>query len=508
MNDENDTKDQLVSEITALRKRIAELEKLEVAEIIEHQQTLKALQQSENKFYKIFHSYPDSIIISTLNEGRYIEVNKGYSTLVGYKLDEVIGRTSDELGIWDDPQERERILEELQKNGVIRNHEIRFRTKSKDLLTTLISVDKIEIAGESHLLFVVKDISDRKKMEEALRVSEERFYKAFNASPITMSISKAEDGRFLDVNNSFCHTLGSNREEILGKTSFEIAFWADLLDRHKVKENIINNISVSNFEIEYRKISGEIRLGLYFAERVDINGEICILSIFHDLTEQRQMEIEISRLDRLNLVGEMAASIGHEIRNPMTTVRGYLQLLRDNQDHWEDIDCFDLMIEELDSANIIISEFLSLAKNKTIELKKIDLNAILRSVFPLLQAKAMLQDKKVVLEMESVPKLLLDEKEIRLLIINLVNNGLDAIPAGEIVQISTLMENSNVVLAVRDRGCGIVQENLKKLGTPFYTTKENAPGLGLAVCYGIATRHQAKIDINTGSSGTTVQVRF
>ena len=507
MNDENKTKDQIISEISELREQIAELERLEVAEIIEHQQALKALQQSEDKFYKAFHCYPDIITISTFNEGRYIEVNEAYLILVGYEIDEVIGRTVDELGIWDDPQERKRVLAEIKIKGSIRNYEMLFQTKTKELITALISVDLIDIGGEAHLLFVGKDISDRKIMEEALRLSEERFAKAFNASPITMSISTVEDGRFLDVNDSFCRTLGSNnREQILGRTSLEIGFWVDLLDRQKVKQSIINNVSVSNMEIQFRKICGDIKLGLYSAERVDINGEICILSLFHDLTEQRQLEIEISRLERLNLVGEMAASIGHEIRNPMTTVRGYLQILREN--HMEDIVCFDLMIEEMDSANEIITEFLSLAKNKTMELKKVNLNAILKSVFPLLQANAVLQDKAIILVMEEVPDLLLDENEIRQLILNLVNNGLDAIPAGKIVQINTFMENINVVLSVQDQGSGISQETLEKIGTPFYTTKKSAPGLGLAVCYGIAARHQAKINIQTGSSGTRFQVRF
>lgn len=471
-------------------------------------QTVIALQLSEEKFFKAFQCCPDIITISTLQEGRYIEVNEAFLTLVGYDLEEVIGRDISELCVWDKPQERMRIIKEIQAKGSIHNQEICFRTKNNDLLTTLISADTIDIAGEAHFLFVVKDISDRKRMEEALRLSEERFYKAFNASPITMSISTVEEGKFLDVNNSFCHTLGGNRSQILGRTAYEIGFWVDELDRQKIKQSILDNVSVSNVEVQFRKISGDIRLGLFSAERVDINEEICILSLFHDLTERRQMEMEISRLDRLNLVGEMAASIGHEIRNPMTTVYGYLQMMRNDKNHHQDIDCLDLMLEELDSANKIITEFLYLAKNRTLELKAIGLNTILRSIFPLLQANAMLQDKGVILQTKEVPDLLLDEKEIRLLILNLVNNGLDSIPAGKNIHISTFMDHSNVVLAVQDQGCGIAKEILEKLGTPFFTTKENGTGLGLAVCYGIATRHNAKIEIQTGSTGTTFLVRF
>jgi len=96
-------------------------------------------------------------------------------------------------------------------------------------------------------------------------------------------------------------------------------------------------------------------LGLYAAERIDIAGQACLLSILIDITESRQMELELNRLDRLNLVGEMAASIGHEIRNPMTTVRGFLQMLKSHGKYSDDMDTFELMIDELDRANAIIT---------------------------------------------------------------------------------------------------------------------------------------------------------
>jgi len=498
----------LLAELNEARKRVAELEKIKYAEIIEHMQAVIALQLSEEKFQKAFQRCPDIISISTLHEGRYIDVNEAFLTAVGYEPDEVIGRNVNELCIWDIPLEREELLKEIQEKGGIRNREMYFRTKNNDLLTALISADMINIAGEAHLLFVAKDISDRKRMEEALCLSEERFSKAFNASPVTMSISTVEEGRFLDINDSFCHTLGCNRSEVLGRTVYEIGFWVDESERERVKQSILHNISVINKEVQFRKICGDIRLGIFSAERVDINGEICMLSLFNDLTDQRQMEMEISRLDRLNLVGEMAASIGHEIRNPLTTVRGYLQILIDNEEYLQDKDCLDLMIEELDKANEIITEFLSLAKNKQIELKAVNLNVILKSIFPLLQANAMLQDKAVILETKEIPFMLLDEKEIRLLVFNLVNNGLEAISTGQIVHIRTFIENTDVILSVQDQGCGIPREILAKLGTPFFTTKEHGTGLGLAVCYGIAARHHARIEIHTSSIGSTFLVRF
>ncbi|WP_345788099.1 ATP-binding protein [Desulfotomaculum copahuensis] len=216
----------------------------------------------------------------------------------------------------------------------------------------------------------------------------------------------------------------------------------------------------------------------------------------------------MARLDRLNLVGEMAAALGHEVRNPITTVRGFLQLLEDKKELSSFREYFDLMIDELDRASAIITEFLSLAKNKTIELKEENLNHILTAMLPLLQSDSAKMDKSVHLELSDIPALLLDEKEIRQVILNLVRNGLEAMPPGGRLTIKTYREDTEAVLAVQDQGNGLPPGVLERIGTPFFTTKENGTGMGLAVCYSIAARHKAKIDIETGPAGTTFLVKF
>jgi signal transduction histidine kinase len=112
------------------------------------------------------------------------------------------------------------------------------------------------------------------------------------------------------------------------------------------------------------------------------------------------------------------------------------------------------------------------------------------------------------MELNEVPNLLLDEKEISQLILNMVNNALESMSSPGDVTVKTFVEQEKVVLAVEDQGEGIDRELLDKLGTPFFTTKEQGTGLGLAVCYRIANRHNAKIDIDTSSTGTTFYVRF
>ncbi|MBP2654087.1 MAG: signal transduction histidine kinase, nitrogen specific, NtrB [Firmicutes bacterium] len=224
--------------------------------------------------------------------------------------------------------------------------------------------------------------------------------------------------------------------------------------------------------------------------------------------EKQKMEIELDRLDRLNLIGEMAASIGHEVRNPLTTVRGYLQLFKQQQAFSNYQERFDIMIGELDRANLIITEFLSLAKNKTVHRKRANLNIIIGNIQLLLHADALLQGKKLTIELEDIPDLLLDENEIRQCILNFVRNAFEATGNEGIVVLKTYIEDNEVVLSVQDNGEGIPPEVYAKLGTPFLTTKHQGTGLGLPVCYRIADRHQAKIEVKNSPSGATFSIKF
>lgn len=226
-----------------------------------------------------------------------------------------------------------------------------------------------------------------------------------------------------------------------------------------------------------------------------------------EILERKRAEEEIIRLDRLNLIGEMAASISHEVRNPMTTVKGFLQLLRNKQES-KGKEYFDLMIEELDRANSILSEFLSISKNKATMYEWYNINDIVTSTLPLIQADAHNNDKLLTVELNNVPDLQLDIQEIRQLLLNLVRNGFEAMSNGGQLKIRTFSSNSEVTLGVSDEGNGIEQYMLEKLGTPFFTTKEQGTGLGLAVCYGIASRHNGRISVETSPEGTTFYVYF
>lgn len=242
--------------------------------------------------------------------------------------------------------------------------------------------------------------------------------------------------------------------------------------------------------------------------RSDDGQIIGVVMVFRDITETKRLEENMARLEKLNLVGQMAAGIAHEIRNPMTTVRGFLQLMQINHELEGYSEYFQTMISELDRANTIISGFLSLAKDTVIEAAEKHLNKIIGDIGSLMQAEAILRSKYVKLDLGEIPIVMLNENDMRQLILNLVRNGLDASAEGDGVTIRTSAVKGKVVLSVHDNGKGIDLEYLKKIGTPFLTTKEDGTGLGLFICYNIAKKHGASIEVETSSQGTTFSVLF
>lgn len=237
-------------------------------------------------------------------------------------------------------------------------------------------------------------------------------------------------------------------------------------------------------------------------------GATLFVFITKNIMNSRKLEKEILRLDRLNMVGQMAANVAHEIRNPLTSVRGYLQRMQMKNNFCVSKEHCDLMLEELDRTNLIISEYLVLAKEKISHRKNCSLNNVINALYPLLYTNAIAVSSSITLLLEDIPTLYLDEHEVRQLLLNLVNNGLDAMPAGGEIVIRTFQNQNKVVLSVSDQGSGISPKLMEKLGTPFLTTKTEGTGLGLPICYRIAFRHNASIEAETSSKGTIFTVNF
>ena len=246
------------------------------------------------------------------------------------------------------------------------------------------------------------------------------------------------------------------------------------------------------------------------AQRLNLQGIVDdrTKELQHEIEKRERIELEVAKLERLNVIGQLAAGLAHEVRNPMTTIRGFLQLLQNKPDLLPYKSHFDLMIEELDRTNSLITDFLALAKNKPAALERQCLNTLLANLFPLIQADAFSQGKQCIFEPGEIADLDIDTHEMTQMVLNLARNGLEAMDPNGCLTLNTFMDGQNIVLSVRDEGKGINPEHLSKLWTPFFTTKEQGTGLGLPMCHSIADRHHAVIEVKTGPDGTTFLVRF
>lgn len=244
---------------------------------------------------------------------------------------------------------------------------------------------------------------------------------------------------------------------------------------------------------------------LYSADDDRIAGAALIVQ---DITEMYRLRNEVGRMERLSLVGQMAASITHEIRNPMAVIRGFVQLMREKSPS-DQQQYFRIVMDELDRANNIISDFLSLAQNRVLTMEPGSLNEIILTIFPLLEADANMRGQAVQLELDDVPDMIMNEKEMKQLLLNLARNGMEAMTDKGMLHIATKLEDGYISLTVRDEGTGIPQHKIKRLFEPFFTTKQRGTGLGLPLCLSIAERHSGRIDvISKLGEGTSFIVTF
>jgi len=362
-------------------------------------------------------------------------------------------------------------------------------------------------AGNGYYYLNIRDITSRKTAEENLRLSEELFKKTFNTNPLPMAILSTQSGAVIEINETF-RAQDREHAQLMESGLSSQKLLNHLCVQTEFMDRVCREGSVRNYEIDSCKESGE--KATYLISGVVINwlGEECILITANDISQLRQYQNEMIRLSRLNLVGEMSAGIAHEIRNPMTTVRGFLQLFQSKSRYAEDMADLNLMIDELDRANVIITDFLSLAKGKVIHLSSGNLNEKIKMLAPILEANALMRDVSIKLDLEDLPDILLDAAEIRQLVLNLMQNGFDVTPPGGELTIRTYCDDNGITMAIQDQGPGIPASALEKIGTPFFTTKESGTGLGLAICYSIANRHQARIEVDTSASGTVFKVIF
>jgi len=343
---------------------------------------------------------------------------------------------------------------------------------------------------------------EQRKLTDDLK-AEERFHKAFNASPEPITIANLSDGRYLDVNESFLRTTGYRREEVIGRTSLELKFWERHEDRARLVAMLEEQGSVRDLEITFRTKSGEQRTALDSAEIIEVAGQKCIIAFFKDITERKFLEQQLRQAQKMEAVGRLSGGIAHDFNNLLGVIIGYSELLGERVVEHASL---RKNVEEIKKAGHraadLTRQLLAFSRQQVLDPKVLDLNAIVAGLEEMLRP---LIGEDIELSTALDPALghvKADQGQIEQVIMNLVINGRDAMPEGGKLMIETasvkldkayacrhppVVPGSYALLAVTDTGIGMDAKTQAHIFDPFFTTKEmgKGTGLGLATVYGV-----------------------
>lgn len=386
-------------------------------------------------------------------------------------------------------------------NDVVDGHfDFRLKVRRKDELGQLANRINAMIRNLGHYT------NRLKQMYEENRAVKEHLESIINQTADAIHITDL-DGNVLRVNRAFEQLYGWRSREVEGRTLKIIPPEAEE-ERREQHAQLIEGMSITSNETTWMKKDGtRVEVSVSTAPVRDEEGEItALISVSRDITSRNRMEELLRRSEKLTTVGQLAAGVAHEIRNPLTTLRGFLQLQQQtnklNHRH------LDLMLSELDRINLIVGEFLILAKPQAVHFQDRDIRFILGDVISLLDSQAHLHGVEFVLSASSDSAMVhCEENQLKQVFINLLKNGMEAMPNGGSIQIRLHHEEelNRVRIEIKDEGIGIPEEMMPKLGEPFFTNKESGTGLGLMVSQRIIQSHKGMMDIRSVmNKGTTV----
>lgn len=346
---------------------------------------------------------------------------------------------------------------------------------------------------------------------EAHRVGQERFSRLFALMPDGAVISRMKDSRIIEVNPAAEALMGRSRVEVIGRTSLELDFWVDPEDRARAERLIQTEGMALNFPAKFLGADGRIRDGLFSGRAIEVGDEWCWLSLFRDVTEQRELEAQLAHAQKLEAVGRLAGGVAHDFNNLITAIAGYAELLRTGFDH-DDARRADVdeILRASGRAARLTQQLLAFARRQVVQPRVVDLNEVIASVTSLLRR---LLGADIVLDVamndEPVP-VLIDPGQFEQLLVNLAVNSRDAMPSGGRLSVGVEAQRGSAVLTVRDTGQGMGADVLAQAFEPFFTTKGpgKGTGLGLSTAYGIVQQAGGTITVEseetTGTSFTIV----
>jgi diguanylate cyclase (GGDEF)-like protein/PAS domain S-box-containing protein len=263
----------------------------------------EALRLTEERYRVAFETSLDAICIIRLSDSVFVDVNSAFLDTLAYTHEEVIGRSTGELSLWVNLDDRDKLTKDLHRIGRSKGLETQFRKKNGELFWGQLSASVIQINGVSCVLAITRDVTADKAAEEhmaaateAIRLSEERYHTVFETSLDGIAISRMSDGHYIDVNNSFLNLLGYQRSELIGRTSLEVGIWADLEDREKLLDEIRKSSSFRDISVRYVKKNGEILWSLTSSTLIEIEGVPCLFSLVRDVSEAKAAREKIENL--------------------------------------------------------------------------------------------------------------------------------------------------------------------------------------------------------------------
>lgn len=316
------------------------------------------------------------------------------------------------------------------------------------------------------------------------------------------------NGTVIRVNQAFTTMFGWSVEEAVGN-KLQIVPDDRLKEEQEAKEALLAGHSLPAREtVRCRKDGTCLEVSVTTSVIRDRSGVIqAFASITRDMTNRNKMDELLRRAEKLNTVGQLAAGVAHEIRNPLTTLRGFLQLQQ--QTHTLNPRHIDIMLSELDRINLIVGEFLILAKPQATKFQIQDVRFVLGDVISLLDSQAHLCNIVFNTSFDSEPcEIACEENQLKQVFINVLKNAIEAMPKGGEIEIEVRRQPpESIVVMIRDHGVGISEDMIPKLGDPFVTSKETGTGLGIMVSQRIIQSHQGTMDIRSAvGEGTTVTI--
>ncbi|MGA9770646.1 MAG: response regulator [Blastocatellia bacterium] len=469
-----------------------------------------ALGESERQYRLLFDNNPQPMWVYDVETFRFLTVNEKAISHYGYSREEFLSLTVEDIRLSEDLSQLiahpSTQLPDIQCAGV-------FRHKKRDgtIIEAEIFSNEILFQNRQARLVLANDITDRRRNEEAMRASEERFSKAFSASPVPMSIVTYDSGMYIDVNESFLSNIGYTREEIIGRTTTDINLYPDPRERARLRQILEEQGRILNTEVRRRVKSGEVRVALASSEIIHLNGDRCILTATNDITEHRRLEEQLLQSQKMESIGRLAGGVAHDFNNLLTAIIGYSQLLLRRLDKNDpSFPEVEEIMKSGQSAAALTSQLLAFSRKQVVQPQVLDLNTIVANIEKMLR-RLIGEDVELTTMLEpQLVSIKADPNHIEQILLNLAVNARDAMPEGGKLMIETAnvyLDESYanqhigaeagryVMLAVSDTGIGMNKQTQSQIFEPFFTTKEKGKGtgLGLSTVYGIVKQSEGNI---------------